>query len=56
VGGRTDVNPDTVSFEESALLTFNVASNNKTYLGRHVKCPIFAKFGVFRRFSLKSPV
>ena len=49
--GRSDVNPDTVSLEESAPLTFNVAINNKTYLGRQVKCPIFAKFGVFRRFS-----
>jgi len=33
----------------------NVASNNKTYLGYHIKCPILTKFGRSRHIFPKRP-
>ena len=32
-------------------MAFNVAGNNKTYLGLHAKCPILTKLHIFDRFS-----
>jgi hypothetical protein len=35
-------------------MVFNVAGNNKTYLGLQAKCPILTKFDFFNRFSSRS--
>jgi hypothetical protein len=47
-----------MSLEDSTLQQFNVAGNNKTYLGLYVKCPVFlfhilTKFGFSQKISIR---